>query len=100
MTEPTTFGDRLTALRLKAELSQDALAHIIGTNQATISRWEADARKPHLENLIPLATALGVTVESLLPGEHPVVRNLSTRQIRELLTLLRNTANQLERLIT
>jgi transcriptional regulator with XRE-family HTH domain len=100
MTEPMTTGQRITALRIEAGLSQEALAQRIGTSQAALSRWETDSREPQLQNVIPLATALGVTVESLLPGAHSITRNLSAQQIRELLTLLRNTAHQLEQLIS
>lgn len=99
MTEPETTGQRIIDSRARAGLSQDALAHIVGVSQGAVSRWEADAREPQLRHLIPLANALGVTVESLLPGQQPITRNLSENELQNLLDLLRSTTKQLEQLI-
>lgn len=97
--EPDTTGRRIIEARARAGLSQDALARIIGVRQSAISRWESDHREPQLRHLIPLADALGITVESLIPGEHPITSKLSERELDDLLALLRSTTKQLEQLL-
>ncbi|MCF4150858.1 XRE family transcriptional regulator [Dethiosulfovibrio sp. F2B] len=39
-------GERLKNLRIKANLSQEGLAEILGVNQATIGRWEKNKNSP------------------------------------------------------
>lgn len=97
--EPDTTGQRIIEARARAGLSQDALARAVGVNQGAISRWESNDREPQMRHLLPLADALGVTVESLIPGEHSITRNLSERQLGDLLELLRSTTKQLEQLL-
>lgn len=61
-------GDRIKALRLKAKETQPALAHAIGTNTTSVSRWENNKGKPHLDNLAALAQHYGVTPDYILTG--------------------------------
>lgn len=100
MNNDISIGDRITSCRTAKGLTQEGLAQAMGISQAALSRWESNQREPQLRYLYPLATALGVTVESLLPGTHPIEPALHTQHIRSLLTQLRATANQLEQLIT
>ncbi len=53
------------------KLNQTALAKISGTTQPTISRWFAGEHSPTLENLRPLAAAMGVSVSQLI-GDEPI----------------------------
>jgi len=39
-------GERLKNLRIKANLSQEGLAEVLGVNQATIGRWEKNKNSP------------------------------------------------------
>lgn len=55
-----TFGEVLSELREKAELSQDELAEKAGTSQKAISFWERNMREPSLSNIQKLCDALGV----------------------------------------
>lgn len=56
------FGERLKDLRVRAGLSQNALArHLSGaTDVSQISRWERGVTFPGFETLIELAEILGV----------------------------------------
>ncbi len=60
------LGAHIAALRTNAGLSQEELAQRVGVLQQTIAFWEQSDKPPRSEVLLELATALGVTVESLL----------------------------------
>lgn len=56
----------LKELRLRANLTQDALAKKVGLKKNTICSYEKGIRTPTVKNLCNLAEALDVTVEQLL----------------------------------
>jgi transcriptional regulator with XRE-family HTH domain len=62
----------LRALREAAGLSQRELARLIGQEQSNVRYWETSGTLPRSDVLIPIARALGVTVEELLG--HPPSR--------------------------
>ena len=57
---------RLRELRGAAGLSQRELAKEIGERQSNIQYWEETGKPPRSELLIPIAKALGVSLEELL----------------------------------
>ena len=59
------FAKRLKRLRKQHNLSTRALAEIIGTSNATISRYETGKRDPDLVIAHKLAKHFGVTIEYL-----------------------------------
>jgi transcriptional regulator with XRE-family HTH domain len=61
----------LRRLREAAGLSQRELARIIGQDQSNVSFWERTGKTPKSEVLVPMAAALGVTVEELLGEKKP-----------------------------
>lgn len=60
---------QLRQARLKAGLTQSALAEAIGCNQSDISRIESGQRDITLERLKAIAAVLGVPVAHLLADE-------------------------------
>ena len=66
------FGERLKKYRQDRRLPQQELADQIGVSNKTVSRWESEGSYPDVPVLVPLARALGVTVDDLLDGERPV----------------------------
>ncbi|WP_329255821.1 XRE family transcriptional regulator [Actinoallomurus sp. NBC_01490] len=77
-------GPRLRALRRERETTLAELSKTTGISVSTLSRLESGARKPTLEQLLPLARAHGVTLDELVdapqtgdPRVHlrPVTRN-------------------------
>lgn len=60
---------QLRQARIKAGLTQSALAEAIGCSQSDISRIESGERDITLERLKAIAAALGVPVAQLLADE-------------------------------
>lgn len=61
-----TIGERIKLARRKANITQADLATKLDIPFQSISQWERDVRKPKLETLQRIATALGVSVSSLM----------------------------------
>lgn len=67
---PSAFGRNLRATRIAANLSQDELAAKSGVAKMSISHYETGFKQnANAPNLVKLADALGVTVDSLLTAE-------------------------------
>ena len=62
---------RLRALREAKGISLRELARQIGEDSSNVSFWERKGTLPRSNVLIPIAKALGVTVEELLGEEKP-----------------------------
>ncbi len=50
-----TFGEKLTGLRKREGLSQEALAERLGVSRQAVSRWEQGAALPDAAKLLPCA---------------------------------------------
>lgn len=61
------FGGRIAAARKDAGLSQATLAAAVGHNQAWLQKIENDERALLTIDLVAIALAIGVTMESLVP---------------------------------
>lgn len=59
-------GPRLKQLRLRREITLADLSEITGISVSTLSRLEAGLRRPTLEQLLPLASAYGATLDELV----------------------------------
>ncbi|HZE38692.1 MAG TPA: XRE family transcriptional regulator [Stackebrandtia sp.] len=59
-------GPRLRALRKQRQTTLDELSAATGISPSTLSRLESGARRPTLEQLLPLARAHGVTLDDLV----------------------------------
>lgn len=53
-------------LRMKAGISQGALAKAVGVSQGAVSHWEHGANRPTFEMIPRLASALGVTADEVV----------------------------------
>lgn len=80
-----SFSDRLKQYRRDKNLTQQELADMLGVSNKTVSRWESGGGYPDIPLLVPLARALGVTVDDLLDGEKPI-RSLSRADWQSLLS--------------
>jgi transcriptional regulator with XRE-family HTH domain len=61
-----SVGARLRALRRERETTLAELSAATGISVSTLSRLESGARRPTLEQLLPLARAHGVTLDELV----------------------------------
>jgi transcriptional regulator with XRE-family HTH domain len=69
MSKAEAVSTHLTHLREMAGLTVRELARQIGTNHPNILYWEKTGRVVKTEFLLPMAKALGVTVEEVLGEE-------------------------------
>ena len=60
MSDPTTFGSRLRALREARHLTVADLAQAVSMARTTIYLLESDGKAPLLQTALALAVALGV----------------------------------------
>ena len=63
------MGDRIREHRIKAGLSQDALAELVGVSRQAVTKWESGASSPTAANLFKLAEIFGTTVDLLTDKE-------------------------------
>lgn len=87
-------GDRLKKIRDERELSQSALAEMLGFGQNQIYRYETGLSEPSPDVLVRLAKELGVTADYLLgltddPKGHLEEEALSPME-RKLIAALRS----------
>lgn len=107
--EIATFGDRLTAAREAAGMTQEALAKRLGVKKSTLRSWEDDLSEPRANRLSMLAGLLNVSMMWLINGEgegiespdaEPMSSDLTEiiLEVREMKTELHRKAEQLARL--
>lgn len=63
---PNFFSSNLKFIRESKGISQNKLASLVGVNQTTIARWEAEDIKPSIDNVEQIAEALNVSLPELL----------------------------------
>lgn len=64
-----TFSEKLTRLRKREGLSQEALADALGVSRQAVSRWEQGTALPDGAKLLPCARYFHVSVDWLLDEE-------------------------------
>lgn len=60
-----TTGERIREARERADLTQRQLASAVGRATQTVSRWERDERRPDVDEVAAIASALGITPAEL-----------------------------------
>ena len=61
-----TLGMTIQKERTRLGLSQEKLAEQVGVSRQAVSKWELDDAVPDTDKLVPLARALGLSVDALL----------------------------------
>mgnify|MGYP002243311006 CR=1 FL=1 len=64
-------------------MSQDQLAELLDREPQAVSKWEADAAVPELENLIAMSRIFGVTIGALLGVEPEAAEDRSEKDAPE-----------------
>jgi transcriptional regulator with XRE-family HTH domain len=77
-------GERLKTLRGAANLSQRELATLIGETHTNVAYWETSGNLPRSDVLLPMAQALGVSVEELLGAAKPKISGAPAGKARQL----------------
>ncbi|SUN52045.1 SPBc2 prophage-derived HTH-type transcriptional regulator yonR [Streptococcus dysgalactiae subsp. dysgalactiae] len=73
----TKVAEQIKQLRVKHQLSQDALAEQLFISRQAISKWENGDTTPDLDNLVRLTEIFGVSLDELVlakPNEVKVER--------------------------
>lgn len=86
------FGNRLKALRLKENMTQEQLAKKLGLTKSVISAYESDLRHPSYDVLIHISKIYNVTTDYLLGVERKReidVSGLTRDEVEALLNLIR-----------
>jgi transcriptional regulator with XRE-family HTH domain len=89
-------GDALKGARIRAGLTQHALAARAGTSQATISAYESGRKEPSLSTLDRLLTAAGA--ELAVVSSHRSVREPTRQQLSRAGRALRSVVELAEAL--
>lgn len=66
-----TLGTIIQKKRAERGLSQEQLAEQVGVSRQAVSKWEVGDAIPDTDKLVPLARALGITVDELLGNAPP-----------------------------
>jgi len=64
-----TLGTIIQTKRQQLGLSQEQLAEQVGVSRQAVSKWEVGDAIPDTDKLVPLARALGITVDELLGND-------------------------------
>ncbi len=83
MREQQTLGRRIQEARKAAGLSQESLGERLGVSRQAVSKWEADAAVPELENLSAMSRIFGVTIGALLGVEPEAAEDRSEKDAPE-----------------
>lgn len=58
--------NRLKVILAEKNITNKALAQMVGVSPATVSKWVTNSTQPHLDMLIKLSKYLDVSIESLI----------------------------------
>lgn len=98
------FGRNIRYYRLRANLSQEALAQKIGCGKMAISNYENDKRDPDEDTLSAICNALGISLsklldyvdgfDSVIPGKFRKSDNLSAMQQEAIVLQIEQSVNR------
>jgi len=91
-----TIGSRITKARKALNMNQKELAQKAGITEASLSRYENDARDPKTSILASLAKALNVSTDYLLGVDEKKDNTLSDDEKKEIEDILDDTRRLLE----
>lgn len=75
MQNNTELSERLRQFRKNAGLSQEQLAEALDISRQAVSKWENGTTSPDIHNIIQLGKLYGVSTDSILLGESPVLES-------------------------
>ena len=60
------FGERLKELRMQEGYSQNEFAKILGTSQASLSKWENDVQEPCIDDIVKICNHFKITADYVI----------------------------------
>lgn len=75
-----TFGEKLKAVRLSRDMSQDDIAKILNTTKQSISRYETETNSPRLDTVADIADKLGIELSLFINDKYSVEDVLNYRK--------------------
>ena len=63
------FGERLKELRMQEGLSQSELAKMLGTSQASLSKWENDVQEPCIEEIVKICKHFNISADYVIGSQ-------------------------------
>ncbi len=79
-----TLSENIRRFRLEKNLTQEALAALIGVSAQAVSKWETSETYPDGALMLPLAKALGRSLDALFGNEAVSMPDLSEEIVRYL----------------
>ena len=76
------FGEKLKDARLKAELTQEAVAKEIGVSRQSLSNWENDRTYPDLASVLKLSDLYSLSLDDLLRRDMELRRRMEQNRKR------------------
>ena len=61
-----TIGEKITKLRIAANISQEKLAEQMEVSRQSVSKWEMDQALPQIEKVLQLCELFDITTDELL----------------------------------
>jgi len=61
-----TIGEKIAALRVSADISQEQLAEKISVSRQSVSKWEMDQALPQIDKVLQLCELFGISTDELL----------------------------------
>ena len=61
-----TIGEKIAALRISADISQEQLAEKISVSRQSVSKWEMDQALPQIDKVLQLCELFGISTDDLL----------------------------------
>ncbi len=79
-----SLSSNLKHFRLERRMTQEQLAHMLGVSAQAVSKWETSETYPDGALLVPIARALGVSLDTLFDNDTCSISDISMR-IRSLM---------------
>lgn len=75
-----TFGEKLKAIRLSRDMSQDDIARVLNTTKQSISRYETGQNSPRIDTVDFIADRLGIELSLLINDDYSINDVLNYRK--------------------
>ena len=92
------IGKFIAESRRAKDLTQRQLADLLSISDKTVSKWECGKGLPEVSLMLPLCTALGITVNDLLSGERVAQADYQKKAEENMMELIRENAENKKRL--